>query len=272
MARINKKLYTHRPQILRALGEGSSAVDLAAKYKVDKNTMYKVLGEWGAVGKREEVDKNYPYNIINTAHTKGGAAKSTVAWNLAVALQGKGVKVSILDLDSQKSCYQLNMIRTVSPMVVMHIKDINELQLLVESIAKDEVLIIDEGGFNADLNTLAMSLADVVVTPLRDSIMDIMGLKVFEKVIDDAGNPKTKLLLNMIHPLQKDFSPFEDAVKSKLNLEILKTKFLQSSWFDIAHNQGKGVSEMNTNIKSEKAHLKRVKEDLNSLCFELLGV
>lgn len=275
-ARFNKKLYSKRPQILSEFFDMEiSAVALAQKYGVNKDTMYKVLGEWGAVGKREEVTKKLPFNIINTAHTKGGVTKSTIAWNLAIALQEKGLKVSLLDLDAQKSCTSLSMIRArtvCSPLVVMLVKDLRELELLIESVSEDEVLIIDEGGFDSDLNRVAMFKSDVIITPLQDSIMDILGLKRFEDVLDDVGNPKTKILLNMVHPNTTDFSPFENAIKENLHLEILKPKFVRSNWFDIAHRMGKGVSELNTRNKQEKPSLERVQKDMNALCFELLGV
>lgn len=275
-ARFNKKLYSKRPQILYDFFDMEiSAVDLAQKYGVNKDTMYKVLNEWGVIGTREAVKKRLPYNVINTAHTKGGVAKSTVAWNMAVALQEKGLKVSLLDLDVQKTTTSLSMIRggsDASPVVVMLVKDVRELELLLESVAEDEVIIIDEGGFDSDLNRIAMYKSDLIVTPLQDSIMDILGLKRFESVLDELGNPKAKVLLNMVSPLAHDFSVFEKTIHDNLALEILTTKIVRSNWFDIAHRQGKGVVELSTRNKKEKPSLERVQNDIYALCAEVLGV
>lgn len=274
-ARFNKKLYSKRPQILYDFYDMEiGAVDLAQKYGVNKDTMYKVLGEWGAVGKRE-TKKKLPYNVINTAHTKGGVAKSTVAWNMAVALQERGLKVSILDLDVQKTTTSLSMIRGGSdalPVVVMLVKDVRELELLLGSVAEDEVIIIDEGGFDSDLNRIAMYKSDLIVTPLQDSIMDILGLKRFESVLDELGNPKAKVLLNMVSPLAHDFSVFEKTIRDNLSLDILSTKIVRSNWFDIAHRQGRGVVELSTRNKKEKQSLERVQNDIYTLCFEILEV
>lgn len=275
-ARFNKKLYSKRPQILYDFYDMEiGAVDLAQKYGVNNKTMYKVLNEWGIIGVRDAPKKKLPYNIINTAHTKGGVAKSTVAWNLAIALQEKGLKVSILDLDVQKTTTSLCMIRggsDATPVVVMLVKDVRELELLLGSVAEDEVIIIDEGGFDSDLNRIAMYKSDLIVTPLQDSIMDILGLKRFESVLDELGNPKAKVLLNMVSPIAHDFSVFEKTIHDNLALEILNTKIVRSNWFDIAHRQGRGVVELATRNKKEKQSLERVQSDIYALCHEILGV
>ena len=48
--------------------------------------------------------------IIAISHQKGGVGKSTIAWNLAIALQKK-YKVELVYLDIQKTLTYTNKIR-----------------------------------------------------------------------------------------------------------------------------------------------------------------
>lgn len=144
--------------------------------------------------------------VIAIAHQKGGVGKSTIASNLAVELSKQNT-TSILDLDVQQSLtafataraaklnHKLNILKAPS--------STQELMNIIDN-EKSDFLIIDTGGFDLDTQRIAMYAADLIITPVSDSPMELHGLSVFSKTIaklqEAKPNIKATILLNKVHP------------------------------------------------------------------------
>lgn len=127
--------------------------------------------------------------IIVFGNTKGGSGKSTLAVHTAVDLMYRGLKVRCVDTDGDQGTmarYWENRqhyctvhsksiplpvdMRRFSPS-----KGIDEMKNYMDatSLAAQEVMIIDTAGYDSPLSRYAHCLADILVTPMNDSAIDL---------------------------------------------------------------------------------------------------
>ena len=141
--------------------------------------------------------------IIVIAHQKGGVGKSTIAFNILVELS-KAFTCKGLDLDAQKSLTIFNSKRK-KKLDIISVKDPGELKQLVNN--NEDLLIIDVAGIDSDLNRLALLAADLLITPVSDSEIELYGLMNFKRILQDVKKIRTDLkasiLLNRVHPRAK---------------------------------------------------------------------
>jgi chromosome partitioning protein len=133
-------------------------------------------------------------HIITVSNEKGGTGKSTVSMHLAVTLMQEKFKVAVIDMDGRQgtlSRYVENRINfakqnninliipqlvTITPRVNSNEYDnhISEINMLVEEISKTyDAIIIDTPGAKNYLFETAHKLADTLITPLSDSLIDL---------------------------------------------------------------------------------------------------
>ncbi|OCL99554.1 CobQ/CobB/MinD/ParA nucleotide binding domain protein [Aliarcobacter thereius] len=196
--------------------------------------------------------------IITVAHTKGGVGKSTLAWNLAHSLLEKNEKVTIVDLDFQQTLYFINALNENQKLEVLQPQDASKLLEILET--HQGYLIVDVGGFDSDINRIAMNKADKILVPISESVTEIIGFKTFEAILGEVGSKTISMILNNIHPLQKDFTSVEAAIQNN-NSTLLKTIIRQRKTYKSVLADGKSVFESN----DEKA-----KEEIRGLRDELI--
>ena len=130
-------------------------------------------------------------SIIVVGNEKGGTGKSTISMHLAVALLNEGAKVGIIDLDARQgtlsryvenrqSCNLLHKTELCLPQLARlpASEDSNaDNQRLADAVSDlksgNDVLIIDTPGSATPLSQLAHSYADILITPLNDSFIDL---------------------------------------------------------------------------------------------------
>ncbi len=136
-------------------------------------------------------------HVIVVGNEKGGSGKSTTAFHLAIYLLYQGFRVASIDVDSRQQTftqyvrnrrawmqarglklphtthYHLPQVRNDS------IKENQKLefdlfrQAVIEVEQQADYLIVDTPGFDTHLTRLAHSMADTLVTPLNDSVIDL---------------------------------------------------------------------------------------------------
>lgn len=160
---------------------------------------------------------------IVIGHTKGGVGKSTLAWNLAHSLKAHGEEVKIIDLDFQQTLFFINKIAEANNEETIEVLQPQSGSELIEIIEEYHgYLIIDVGGFDNDINRIALSKADKILVPISPSITEVIGFKTFEAIIEDINATSINMVLNNIHPLQKDFTEIEKVVNNS-GAKLLKT-------------------------------------------------
>ena len=131
--------------------------------------------------------------VITVANEKGGSGKSTVAIHLAVALLRAGQRVATIDLDTRQRTFSRYIENRLAwarecgkPLpvsshtcfeddsAVASAESHAALAAKIESLAADhDAIIIDTPGHNHHLMRFAHVAADVLITPLKDSFVDV---------------------------------------------------------------------------------------------------
>lgn len=136
--------------------------------------------------------------IIAFGNEKGGSGKSTLAMHIAVALIDMGYKVGTIDLDSRQATltrFFQNRWQTMRNLGInlhcpMHIpvdkslkdndadkaeeesRNLNQtIQMLTE--AQCDFILIDTPGSDTNLSRLGHAAADILITPMNDSFIDL---------------------------------------------------------------------------------------------------
>jgi chromosome partitioning protein len=135
--------------------------------------------------------------VIVVGNEKGGSGKSTVAMHVAIALMKAGQRVATIDLDSRQSTFthyvenrhawaqhiahELEIPshlyfteNTNNPTAEDEAADGKSFIDIVEARSKSHCfIVIDTPGHNSYLGRLAHSIADILITPLNDSFVDL---------------------------------------------------------------------------------------------------
>lgn len=123
--------------------------------------------------------------IINLTHQKGGVGKSTLSTNLAVALDA-----IIIDLDKQRSSVLWNKIRTSNgreSIECFTVDDEKEMRQVIKDNSSKNI-IIDSGGYDSGMTRMAILLADIILTPVSPSQIELFGLQNFSKILQQISN------------------------------------------------------------------------------------
>lgn len=124
--------------------------------------------------------------IVAVANLKGGSGKSTVAMHVIVGLMHDGLSVASIDLDAGQSTLsryldnrRAHILERGSglSMPECHLSpqaDQDSLDEAVDRLARlVDVIVIDTPGRASALTERALSLADVLITPINDSFLDL---------------------------------------------------------------------------------------------------
>ena len=150
-------------------------------------------------------------HVIVVGNEKGGSGKSTTAFHLAIYLLYQGYRVASIDVDSRQQTFT-NYVRnrrnwaqskglTLPHTTHYHlpltrgdsIKENHKLefdlfrQAVTEIEGEADFLVVDTPGFDTHLTRLSHSLADTLITPLNDSLID---LDVMAHVDPVTGEPR----------------------------------------------------------------------------------
>ena len=208
--------------------------------------------------------------IITVAHTKGGVGKSLISFHLAVALQA-----AVVDLDFQRTIIINNEMRKNSgkePIAVLQTKSLEDLITLRDHDEKtkdtkdEQTFIIDVGGFDSDVNRIAIAIADLIIVPANDKTNDIIGLHQFKEIIDqieESTNMKLepKLLINNVSATTKDFVSLDTFIKQNPNFSLLKNTLRTRADYYKTLETGTGITELKDS-KAKKEFKKLIKEIL----------
>lgn len=205
---------------------------------------------------------------IAISHQKGGVGKSTIAWNLATALQKK-YNVELVDLDIQKTLTYTNEIRAnqtnLNPLIIRNFTTPEDFKKYINGDHDERLSIIDIGGFDSSMNRLAIITADLVITPVSDKSFELLGIKSFEKVLGELSklideDIVVRVLLNNINPKKSKLDELKTFIESSKHFYLLETILRSRADFDKSAGLGKNVIEYNKDSKASKEIKKLLKE------------
>jgi chromosome partitioning protein len=147
-----------------------------------------------------------PACIIVLGNEKGGSGKSTIAMHIAVALMKSGERVGTIDLDSRQKTFthyienrhawaqhlgrdleipnHLYFVENVDhPTAEDEVADRDAFVEQLNDLAlKNRFIVIDTPGHVTSLGQMAHSMADILITPLNDSFVDLSVLGLVDRV------------------------------------------------------------------------------------------
>lgn len=190
--------------------------------------------------------------IVTIANSKGGVGKSTLAANLAVEAANAGLKVLLVDTDTQASCAQfaatrprdrpeIRIVQMNQPIV--H----REVPALAESY---DVAVVDTAARQDKTFRSAVAAAQTIVVPVVPSAYDIWASEDVFTLIDELTatreQVRTWVLLNLIIPrtkIAREASEALDEILDQQNATLLTTRIHSRVAWKMASSQGLGVSE-----------------------------
>lgn len=144
--------------------------------------------------------------VISFTNQKGGAGKSTLAINLAVAAERAAEKVCVVDLDPQGTIGNWYNTRTsetplvIAPGAVVHLN----LTDLIARLGGEgfTLVVIDTKGEESHGTRGAMQAADLNLIPLRPAGPDLHAIRPTVKALRDMGRDFA-LVVNQALPNKK---------------------------------------------------------------------
>lgn len=199
--------------------------------------------------------------IVYVAHQKGGVGKSTVSINVAYILAKMLQDIAILDLDSQHSSKLFNELRKQNDLNCVDCFTANDIDfnLFISKYKgnKENILIVDSGGYDNDVNRSALVKADIIITPVGISQIEIFGLQKFRNILKEASiamdkNIKTHILLNNVDPRsKKSIESLQEYIQENNKHFILLDTVLHSrADYKTSYGEGLTVGELNQNSKA----------------------
>ena len=133
---------------------------------------------------------------------KGGASKSTIATNVAVALALRGADVAIVDADLQASSTKWHSFREesqIAPSITLIQKTGNIAQTLRQLDDKYDHVIVDVAGRNSREFITAGAVAHVIISPHLCSQFDLDTLETLEFQLQGWQDLNPDVKLHMYH-------------------------------------------------------------------------
>lgn len=203
---------------------------------------------------------------VAIAQQKGGAGKTTIAIQLAVAWAHQGFKVALLDVDPQGSLAAWYGVRTMagtderlSASEVQGWKLSNEIDRLKNDY---DLLVVDTPPHAETDARVAVRAAALILVPVQPSPMDLWATR---PTLDMAKREKSEalLVLNRL-PARGRLVDVIRAKITELELPTATATLGNRSAFASSMMDGKGVVE--THPKSTAAH------EIRALAAEIAGI
>ncbi len=201
--------------------------------------------------------------IVLFGHQKGGVGKSTIAINFAYQIQKRYKDIAILDLDSQNSALLFNQLRKSEnlPTITCYKEDEIKFDHFIEQYKHDRtnLLIIDSGGYDSDINRAALIKADIIITPVGISQIEIFGLQKFRKILQEASaalgtTVKTNVLLNNVDSRSKTrLKDLQEYIHDKNKyFNLLDTILYSRADYKNSYGDGLTVKEYNKKATAQE--------------------
>ena len=209
--------------------------------------------------------------IVLYSHQKGGVGKSTLAINHAYS---KGC--SIIDLDSQNSSMLFNQLRKMQNRENLDCytsNTINEFNEMIKPFKgnKENMIIIDSGGYDSEINRLALISADIIITPVGASQIELFGLQKFRNILNDASdatgtNVKTHVLINNVDSRsKKKISELREYIeKNEKYFNLLESVIHTRVDFKNAYGDGLTVKELDKESKATQ-EIKSLTKEIDNI-------
>lgn len=186
------------------------------------------------------------------ANLKGGTGKSTVVFNMAMWRVAQGKKVTVCDLDPQRTVTDVAMIRDEDE-IEPALKVVDTLPQ--KSKARGDWLI-DVGTSDMEAVRAAIRICGQIVIPVTPSQADIWATQRFLEIIkEERGNTKLPKIMAFVnradtHQFARENAETLEALESLSHINALPAMMMQRLAFRRSFSEGLAVFEMEPNSKA----------------------
>jgi chromosome partitioning protein len=180
---------------------------------------------------------------------KGGAGKTTLGLNIAIAAEMDGKQTAIIDLDPQSSMAQWGDSRESQTPTVVTTQAQRLLNVLETCADNDGEFIVIDTAPHAEQTALAAArAADVVLIPCRPSIVDLRAIGMTIEICQLAQTP-CFVVLNQT-PCRGTLTKEAEAAIKGLGVALSPIQIGQRVSYIHAVTQGQGVLEYEPRSKA----------------------
>ena len=209
--------------------------------------------------------------VITVGNEKGGVGKSTIACNIAVEAVRDGLKILLIDADTQQSCMDFRAIRSENdslPQFQAVSITKNTIHKDVKSFKNFDIVIIDSGGRDTSVFRSAILACDFLIIPVLPSQYDIWATQGTIEILEEAKSfkdVKSRIILNQVI-LNTIVSREATEALEKFKLPVFDIKFHSRVAYKQSVSKGTGVSEYESGGKASeemKIFFEEVKKELS---------
>ena len=203
--------------------------------------------------------------VVLIAQQKGGAGKTTLAIQLAVAWVRAGKNVAMLDVDPQGSLAAWRGLRdrTLGEDEGPAVEALSGWRVgnrLASTGRESDLVLVDSPPHAETEAKTAIRAADLVILPIQPTMLDLWAT---EATLDLAEAEKTKalLVLNRVPPRSLAADAVADEIEKK-KWPLARNRLGNRQAFAASINEGKGVIET--------AHSSAAGKEIDALAKEIL--
>ncbi len=202
-------------------------------------------------------------HILTVAQQKGGAGKTTLVAQLAVALERQGRRVALIDIDPQASLAAwVARRRATRPDSRVHLAEVSGWRLGNElaRIKPDFDLILIDSPPHAETDArAAIRAADLVLVPIQPSPMDLWATRPTLDLARGEARP-VLVLLNRVPPRSKLTTQVRGMLADQ-GIAVAATQIGNRTAFAATLLDGLGVAETGGN-RSAAAEIRALTNDI----------
>jgi chromosome partitioning protein len=183
--------------------------------------------------------------VLTMAQQKGGAGKTTLVAQLAVALAVSGRKVALVDIDPQGSLSQWARIREEAGIAPnLHLTSVTgwRAQAAVDKLKASYDLVLVDSAPHAEIEAkIAVRVADLIIVPIQPSPLDLWAT---EPTLALAKSEKRKVLI-VINRAQTRMKLAETLMAriADLGADVAEATIGNRTAFAASMMEGRGVVE-----------------------------
>ncbi|ELY1197715.1 AAA family ATPase [Salmonella enterica] len=213
--------------------------------------------------------------VIMLGSHKGGVGKTTLTTHIATLLIKRDKSVIILKGDKNDELSDWLERRTAAGYKPVAIRDVQgNISGEIEKLRKlSDVVIVDTAGYDSIEFRSAISVADILLSPVRPSAqVEVDTIAAMTNVVRKAqelSNPKLQAYIVLARCKTQygntDASELAKSLASNpLWLQPCKTRISQLDVFEKAFNEGKGVHELKngSSLAKAKAQIELLTDEL----------
>ncbi len=187
--------------------------------------------------------------VIAVASKKGGSGKTTLATNLADALDLAGERVLLLDADPQRSAlaWSENAPPESPPAVIGVTATLAGPRHVPHWRTLYDWVLIDCPPRHGDVFAAALSVADIVLIPTRPSSIDLTSLPLSLRDLEKAKEDRPGLIARAVINQRAARSAFADSAPAEIRttgLEVCETQIGFRADYSDAFAAGVGVCRL----------------------------